>query len=793
MNAPQSQPSQQQQLNNSAQQNHMQEQQPQELQHQQQQQSRFQPQHMLQRPPSANEQMHPHSNMRTPTGQQQQQLTQHLSPSHHAIIGNQQQHNNQQQQEWSNWNNHNHQQQQQLQQTGNEMQPLGTAGGGDMFNQSDRINLNTRLKTMILNKNDDPHGAGIGAQQAASTQSQTGHFLSYSHHLRDLNHSATTASGDGVTNAVDSAATGGGECLASGSGPQQQHQHQQQLSAQQQQSHALNNASVGHSAVTEPIGGGGDSGWKSSVVSKNNDFHPYDTKKNDMMDFGRAAADGADLSDNKKPTEPTAKVKSEPEKKKRIRKKPAANTTSAGADKSTNANSDPKSTATTSFLPSVNSSRIFSTPNPPTPYSSGYGSDTNPPHLTSPLHVTPRYDSFQSSKVGGTSTSNAFDATLKIKQEPAGAYAGGAGAVAADGSQQSSGSAGANAGGAGDAQMMDMSQVKMEGYERNYQNFINYADYCQSQNQKNNQQQQHFEYNPNQDYANAMANCGSSQSSYNGSSNGGGVSGGGSSSGNGNGGNGSNFSPYQQSQFQNNFNQFAHGGSNSSSSNSSNAAPPVPSQHSIHSMMATAGEVNSKDASASQSLPSVDLKTTLTNYEKEIPVYTYPNPGRMQHQHTMNSKPLGGHEPMDGGMHMNGPTHGYPPYGGRSETDRDGGNQHTTAKTESMYGADDVGNADLASVRLTADADAEKSSAQLGKDASSAPNAVDRTEKGSKPEVPDCDCFQSDKNPPEPGSYYTHLGRCWPVAIETRTTANQPTCFYSRLDRFGRQSAGIAT
>lgn len=32
-------------------------------------------------------------------------------------------------------------------------------------------------------------------------------------------------------------------------------------------------------------------------------------------------------------------------------------------------------------------------------------------------------------------------------------------------------------------------------------------------------------------------------------------------------------------------------------------------------------------------------------------------------------------------------------------------------------------------------------------------------ERNNKPEVPDCDCFSSDKKPPEPGSYYTHLGK----------------------------------
>lgn len=32
-------------------------------------------------------------------------------------------------------------------------------------------------------------------------------------------------------------------------------------------------------------------------------------------------------------------------------------------------------------------------------------------------------------------------------------------------------------------------------------------------------------------------------------------------------------------------------------------------------------------------------------------------------------------------------------------------------------------------------------------------------ERNNKPEVPDCDCFSNDKKPPEPGSYYTHLGK----------------------------------
>lgn len=42
----------------------------------------------------------------------------------------------------------------------------------------------------------------------------------------------------------------------------------------------------------------------------------------------------------------------------------------------------------------------------------------------------------------------------------------------------------------------------------------------------------------------------------------------------------------------------------------------------------------------------------------------------------------------------------------------------------------------------------------------------ERLEKGLKPEVPDCDCFNStDKAPAEPGSYYTHLGKYYCIFL----------------------------
>lgn len=36
--------------------------------------------------------------------------------------------------------------------------------------------------------------------------------------------------------------------------------------------------------------------------------------------------------------------------------------------------------------------------------------------------------------------------------------------------------------------------------------------------------------------------------------------------------------------------------------------------------------------------------------------------------------------------------------------------------------------------------------------------SIPRLKNNLRTEVPDCKCFPSDKLPPEPGSYYTHLG-----------------------------------
>ncbi|XP_075970923.1 ten-Eleven Translocation (TET) family protein isoform X5 [Anticarsia gemmatalis] len=122
--------------------------------------------------------------------QQQQMQNQHMQ-------NQQQQLQNQQQQLQNQMQNQQMQNQQMQRQEESEQQ---------MFSQSDRVNLNSRLKTMILNKQNhtrdgtntppdkgDP-GEGpprvmddrkTGAVSVNDDRNTTGHFLSYSHHLRD--------------------------------------------------------------------------------------------------------------------------------------------------------------------------------------------------------------------------------------------------------------------------------------------------------------------------------------------------------------------------------------------------------------------------------------------------------------------------------------------------------------------------------------------------------------------------------------------------------------------------------
>ncbi|CAG9784840.1 unnamed protein product [Diatraea saccharalis] len=180
----------QQQMQNQQQQiqNHQQ----QQLQNQQQQQIQNQQQQIQNQQQIHNQQQQQIQNQQ----QQIQQNQQQMQNQQQQIQQNQQQMQNQQQLQ-----NHQNQQMQnqQLQQQNQENSEQ------QMFSQSDRVNLNSRLKTMILNKQNhtrdgtntppdkgDP-GEGPprvlddrkGGVSVGDDRNTTGHFLSYSHHLRD--------------------------------------------------------------------------------------------------------------------------------------------------------------------------------------------------------------------------------------------------------------------------------------------------------------------------------------------------------------------------------------------------------------------------------------------------------------------------------------------------------------------------------------------------------------------------------------------------------------------------------
>lgn len=64
-----------------------------------------------------------------------------------------------------------------------QMHSLPPNSGDNQFSQADRVNLNSRIKTMILNKQQNMEGK-MEDEQKADENNTTGHFLSYSHHRR---------------------------------------------------------------------------------------------------------------------------------------------------------------------------------------------------------------------------------------------------------------------------------------------------------------------------------------------------------------------------------------------------------------------------------------------------------------------------------------------------------------------------------------------------------------------------------------------------------------------------------
>ncbi|KAL4710500.1 hypothetical protein ACJJTC_008902 [Scirpophaga incertulas] len=69
---------------------------------------------------------------------------------------------------------------------------------------------------------------------------------------------------------------------------------------------------------------------------------------------------------------------------------------------------------------------------------------------------------------------------------------------------------------------------------------------------------------------------------------------------------------------------------------------------------------------------------------------------------------------------------------------------------------------------------------------------LEKLRNNSRTEVPDCNCFPPDKNPPEPGSYYTHLGAAATLAelrkdLETRTGLSEKELRIEKICYTGKE------
>ncbi|XP_037932877.1 DNA N6-methyl adenine demethylase-like, partial [Teleopsis dalmanni] len=662
-------------------------------QHQQQQQQQ-QARHVSQSPNHIPQS--PNGNLQAQQQQQQTQYNSNIPQSpHHNPLQQQQTQNHiasppqqQQQQMQQDWNWNTQQQQQQQQQT----------PGAD-YQQGERVNLNTRIKSMILRKNDPkdslsgaappdilmqvpppPLSAnGNGAQQ--QQQQQTGHFLSYSHHLRN----------DSVMNSNGSNGTSVAQQTRAPTHPHQQNQQQQHQQIQNMQ--ASNTVGMAPTATLapEPIGGGGDQIWKPHHVNsfkkpvatgfQNSDQHHQQTLQSQQHT-------ATNNSNNNTHTET-------PTKKPSRRSKSSRNTNTEQTDIEKNSN-DPGG--------GLHSAHVANTKNMD---KMNYPSSQYPPH--------PDYQA------------------QYIKTEPG---------------------------------LVPPQPNKMEGYERNYQNFIQYADFCQNevQGQSGGPTQHIQQQHQNQsEYAGYHHNA----AYYSGSTS-----------------------------FQQNYQQNFVPGYQHSNSAGAYSTPNIQSQHSSTLTKSTnGGHPKSPSATGLSQLNNhmmdIDRKPDTnsiiplpTNYEKDIPAHAYPIP---PHRYPLGHMPShlasGLIEPKieDMGMLNQSGTYPFLGEGGPAAIKdssgfsccRQGGTLAPTTEhlkdgsctgiqtKDEIIDEEDEQNANANGAKpKKKGVKQEENNEIVVKHEKINPifDTTDRLEKGNKTEIPECDCFQSDKNPPEPGTYYTHLG-----------------------------------
>ncbi len=542
--------------------------------------------------------------------------------SHHAHLQDNQQ-------EWGAWNNGTNQSQ-----------------TGDLYNQSDRINLNTRLKTMILNKNDKDQ-----SQQQQQNQSQTGHFLSFSHQHLHADHQQSHLNSNNVNNNPTNDGGGGG---------------------------FLNNNNNNNEKAPTTM-----ENWKTSPIKQEeqkNKQQDFFEQKQQINEKNIGDPGGGILANEKE--SPPLKTPIEEE-----------------IDKEQDASKlhlQPPQMLDASITNYSNDS------NHPNTYPQqnllGYSdtkSDTK--HSTILPNDSAKNSSYMPSYNSASEYAQHQNMINSIKKEP---------------NEDPS------------------APIKTEGYEKNYQNFIRYADFCDAQTP-------HY-----QDHQKPPT-----------------------------------MAQYQQEymqQQQNYYNNYPY-------QNYPHHAQNYPPQNYNQYM--------SQQSYQQQGHPPPHTSATvasLTNFEQQIPLHTYPIPKHSKGEQilppsSIKSEPL---PPMTQESHQMkpcGPIHPYPFMSeGASVSNmkqdpstfaccRPGGTPNSTP--------DHIQHGNFGGMPPKDDLIKEEPEEELEDEMEKLPEKPTHTtnsrsnskkqqpakdvhnERNNKPEVPECDCFPSDKNPPEPGSYYTHLGK----------------------------------
>ncbi|KAL7049374.1 hypothetical protein ACKWTF_003670 [Chironomus riparius] len=565
---------------------------------------------------------------------------------------------------------------------------------GEMFNQSDRINLNTRLKTMILNKNDKDQQQ---QQQSTASTSSTGHFLSYSHqHLQSSTESA------------------------------QQQQQQAQLSSDNLSNNSSNNNNLplssnnnNNNSIESKITDAGDDGgfkmndsWKSSIIKQEQEHSSKQQQQ--QQDFF--------------------------EHKQQLNEKNIGIDPGGGGGSSSNNSSRDIQEESSSKEPKA---------------IDNYSSNNNGNNNDNNQHTYPS---------GGGSSSEEFSATLpKIEkisshennnehEKHSYAY------NSAHEYQQHQNMVNNIKKEIGDETTPN---IKYDGYEKNYQNFIRYADFCDAQQPGQYQDHQKQQSQYQQDYIQHQSQ---GYSAYN--------------------------YPYQ--------NYPHHPSQNYPQPHAQNAYQPFMSQQ----------------AAYQQHGHHPHHSTSLTNFEQQIPLHTYPIPKHSSSAPTsISSSPSISSSKHGESIHPSATppiikteqSNSLHPYPFLSENmaaaaaissginkDNVGIGQHysssrpinpinevpienscNTTPTKEQSIKEEVTEEETTPVSEVKIVTTQRSTSSSTSSRSKKQAVRDMyNERNNKPEVPECDCFSSDKKPPEPGSYYTHLG-CASTVAELRKEIEQ--------------------